>query len=169
GARSVCDRAARLDVDAAVQLGILRAAGHEDAREGRGDAGCVCRRDRCRADVPAAARQSCRPAARTGRDRARSGRRRMVRVVRPAALAQIGLLASTSTRLYNSAFFALQDTKTPAKVAAMRVVFAAGIGAGLMFLLQRVSLAGQPLGPVGIALGAGAGAWFEWFALRRSL
>ena len=28
---------------------------------------------------------------------------------------------------------------------------------------------GQPLGPVGIALGAGAGAWFEWFALRRSL
>lgn len=81
----------------------------------------------------------------------------------------IGLLASTSTRLYNSAFFALQDTKTPAKVAAMRVVFAAGIGAGLMFLLQRVSLAGQPLGPVGIALGAGAGAWFEWFALRRSL
>lgn len=81
----------------------------------------------------------------------------------------IGLLASTSTRLYNSAFFALQDTKTPAKVATARVILAAAIGAGLMFLLQRVTVAGQPLGPVGIAIGAGVGAWLEWYVLRRSL
>ncbi len=81
----------------------------------------------------------------------------------------IGLLASTSTRLYNSAFYALQDTKTPAKVAAARVVIAVTIAAGLMFLLQRVTVAGQSLGPVGIALGAGVGAWFEFFVLRRSL
>src|SRR5690606_24830657 len=81
----------------------------------------------------------------------------------------IALLASTSTRLYNSAFYALQDTKTPAKVAAARVVIAVTMAAGLMFLLQRVTIAGQPLGPVGIALGAGVGAWFEYFVLRRSL
>ena len=30
----------------------------------------------------------------------------------------LGLLASTSTRIYQSAFFALRDTKTPARVAA---------------------------------------------------
>lgn len=81
----------------------------------------------------------------------------------------IGLLASTATRLYNSAFFALQDTKTPAKVAAARVTIAAAIGAALMFLLQRVTVAGEPLGPVGIAIGAGIGAWFELIVLRRSL
>ncbi len=81
----------------------------------------------------------------------------------------IGLLASTATRLYNSAFFALQDTKTPAKIAAARVTLAAAVGAGLMLLLQRYTLAGQPLGPVGIAIGAGVGAWFELLLLRRSL
>jgi putative peptidoglycan lipid II flippase len=41
----------------------------------------------------------------------------------------IGLLASTATRLYSSAFFALHDTKTPAKIAMARVLVSVLVGA----------------------------------------
>lgn len=81
----------------------------------------------------------------------------------------IGLLASTATRLFSSAFFALQDTKTPAKFAVLRVLLAAALGAGLMLLLQPIEIAGHPMGPVGLAIGAGTAAWVEWAFLRRSL
>jgi putative peptidoglycan lipid II flippase len=96
----------------------------------------------------------------------------------------LGLLASTSTRIYQSAFFALRDTKTPARVAALRVLMAAVCGAVLMLQFQPVTIrsltipgglfadlhvAGSQLGPVGLALGAAAGAWLEWTLLYRSL
>jgi putative peptidoglycan lipid II flippase len=96
----------------------------------------------------------------------------------------LGLLASTSTRLYQSAFFALRDTKTPARVAGVRVLSSAIVGAVLMVQFETVSLEaitvpagifgavtvdGLPLGPVGLALGAAAGAWLEWALLRRRL
>jgi putative peptidoglycan lipid II flippase len=95
-----------------------------------------------------------------------------------------GLLASTTTRVYQSTFFALRDTKTPARVAALRVVAAAVAGALLMLqfepltvagrtfsagYLARFSAGGVPLGPVGLALGAAIGAWLEWTLLRVSL
>jgi putative peptidoglycan lipid II flippase len=96
----------------------------------------------------------------------------------------LGLLASTSTRIYQSAFFALRDTKTPARVATLRVLMAAVCGAVLMLQFQPVTIraltipgglftdlrvAGSALGPVGLALGAAAGAWLEWTLLYRSL
>jgi len=96
----------------------------------------------------------------------------------------LGLLASTSTRIYQSAFFALRDTKTPARVATMRVLMAAICGAALMLQFQPITIgsltipgglftdvrvAGSTLGPVGLALGAAAGAWLEWTLLYRSL
>lgn len=96
----------------------------------------------------------------------------------------IGLLASTTTRVYQSTFFALRDTKTPARVAALRVVAAAVAGALLMLqfepltiaghtiaagYLANINAAGVPLGPVGLALGAALGAWLEWTLLRVSL
>ena len=96
----------------------------------------------------------------------------------------MGLLASTSTRIYQSAFFALRDTKTPARVATMRVLMAAVCGSVLMLQFQPVTIrsltipagifadirvAGLPLGPVGLALGAAAGAWLEWALLYRGL
>jgi putative peptidoglycan lipid II flippase len=95
-----------------------------------------------------------------------------------------GLLASTSTRIYQSAFFALRDTKTPARIAGVRVLAAALAGALLMVQFETVtvgaiaipagvfadaSVAGIPLGPVGLALGAAIGAWLEWTLLRRHL
>jgi putative peptidoglycan lipid II flippase len=96
----------------------------------------------------------------------------------------LGLLASTSTRIYQSAFFALRDTKTPARVATMRVLMAALCGAVLMLQFQSVTIgsltipgglfthvrvAGSSLGPVGLALGAAAGAWLEWTLLYLNL
>jgi putative peptidoglycan lipid II flippase len=95
-----------------------------------------------------------------------------------------GLLASTTTRIYQSAFFALRDTKTPARVAVLRVVTSAIAGGVLMTQFETVTLGpitipagvfaavqvnGLPLGPVGLALGASAGAWLEWVLLRARL
>jgi putative peptidoglycan lipid II flippase len=96
----------------------------------------------------------------------------------------LGLLASTTTRVYQSAFFALRDTKTPARVAGLRVLAAAIAGALLMLqfeavtvggvtiqagVFSSVNITGIPLGPVGLALGAAVGAWLELGLLRREL
>lgn len=81
----------------------------------------------------------------------------------------VGLMASTATRLFSSAYFALEDTKTPAKYAAVRVVLAAGLGAALMTVGGNFTVAGNPLGAAGLALGSGIAAWLEWTLLRREL
>ena len=93
----------------------------------------------------------------------------------------IGLLASTSTRLYASALYAMNDTRTPARIAVLRVLVAAAVGAVLMFLLERYAIAEatlaitpntgettlRPLGAAGLALGSGVAAWLELALLRR--
>jgi putative peptidoglycan lipid II flippase len=94
----------------------------------------------------------------------------------------LGLLASTATRLYSSAFFALQDTRTPAKLAVVRVVTSALLGGTLMVLLEPVQIRGftiglgsaitvmgNPIGTAGLAAGTGLAAWLEWTLLRRAL
>ena len=81
----------------------------------------------------------------------------------------VGLLASTNTRLFSSAFFALHDTKTPARIALVRVLLSAAIALPLMFALDRVELWGKPLGPAGLSFGAGCAAWVEWALLKRNL
>lgn len=96
----------------------------------------------------------------------------------------VGMLASTSGRIYQTAFFALRDTRTPARVAGVRVLTSAIAGGALMLQFEPVTLGsltvaaglfgdlrigGLPLGPVGLALGAAVGAWLEWALLRGSL
>jgi putative peptidoglycan lipid II flippase len=96
----------------------------------------------------------------------------------------LGLLASTTTRVYQSAFFALRDTATPARVAVARVVVALAAGAVLMVQFEPVTVfgiaippgafasldaLGLPLGPLGLAIGATVGAWLEWALLKRAL
>ncbi|HUG41043.1 MAG TPA: murein biosynthesis integral membrane protein MurJ [Longimicrobiales bacterium] len=81
----------------------------------------------------------------------------------------VGLVASTATRLFSSSFFALGDTRTPAIYAAVRVLLAAGLGAGLMLLGRNFEVAGHPLSPAGLALGSGIASWVEWSLLRRAL
>ncbi len=91
----------------------------------------------------------------------------------------LGMVATTAGRLLQNAFYALNDTKTPAKIAVWRVAVSAVIGAGLMFLLDRFSVAqvigvsndGDPLrlGAVGLALGSAVGAWVELWRLVGAL
>ncbi|HSC15721.1 MAG TPA: murein biosynthesis integral membrane protein MurJ [Gammaproteobacteria bacterium] len=95
-----------------------------------------------------------------------------------------GLLASTTTRIYQSAFFALRDTVTPARAAVVRVIVALTTGAVLMVQFESITVLGLtipaglfasfdalglPLGPLGLAAGASLGAWVEWALLKRAL
>ncbi|HEX9953129.1 MAG TPA: murein biosynthesis integral membrane protein MurJ [Rubricoccaceae bacterium] len=92
----------------------------------------------------------------------------------------LGLPATTASRLLQNAFYALGDTKTPARLAVWRLAVATVVGAGLMVVLERLSVTdvvgiaarpGEPLrlGAVGLALGASLGAWTELWALVRTL
>lgn len=94
----------------------------------------------------------------------------------------LGLIPSTATRVFQSTFFALRDTATPARIAVIRVLAAAVAGGALMTQLEPVSVLGVtipsafvqytgslPLGPVGLALGAALGAWLEWRLLKSRL
>jgi len=89
----------------------------------------------------------------------------------------LGLPASAASRLFQNAFFALGDTRTPARIAAQRVAVAAAVGVPAMLALDRVALAEVApalgsdlrLGALGLALGSAAGAWFELARLLRGL
>lgn len=106
-----------------------------------------------------------------------------------------GLLAATSSRLLQSALYALGDTRTPALASVARFAVAAAAGAVLMFQFDRLRLAGGGvaglaalpapltplpeavraaggdlrLGAVGLALASGASAWLERLWLARRL
>ena len=89
-----------------------------------------------------------------------------------------GLLASSFSRLLQNAFFALRDTKTPARIAAVRLVASALVGGGLMFVFDRYSVSevlgladGKNLhfGAVGLSLSAGLASWWEFWRLRAAL
>ncbi len=81
----------------------------------------------------------------------------------------IGLLAMTLGRLYASAFWALHDTRTPLKFAAIRVALGASLGA--LFAFEGPHLLGLPprWGLAGLTLGAGLAGWVEMLLLRRAL
>lgn len=81
----------------------------------------------------------------------------------------LGLPASASSRLLSSAFYALRDTKTPARIAYTRVAVSAAIGVALMVPADRFGFESLRLGAAGLALGASVGAWLEYVLLRRAL
>jgi putative peptidoglycan lipid II flippase len=89
-----------------------------------------------------------------------------------------GILATTTSRLLQNTFYALGDTRSPARIAAMRVGTSVLMALPLMYLLDRVPLSalvgplpGAPLflGSVGLSLASGFGAWMELYQLRRAL
>jgi putative peptidoglycan lipid II flippase len=81
----------------------------------------------------------------------------------------LGIPASAQSRLLSSAFYALRDTRTPARIAYLRVVLSLGVGAMLMFPMDRVEVGPLRLGAAGLALGATLAAWIELVLLRRAL
>jgi putative peptidoglycan lipid II flippase len=100
------------------------------------------------------------------------------------AASTIGLLVSTLSRLYSSAFYAMHDTKTPFRIALARVSVGAGLALLFAFPLRWMfpalaQAAGLPipqvpggalaLGVVGITTASAIGAWVEFLLLRRGI
>ena len=81
----------------------------------------------------------------------------------------VGLVAGTLGRLYASAFYALQDTRTPLVFATARVL----LSAALAYVSVRYGPGwfGVPveIGAVGITATTGFAAWLEYLLLRRAL
>ena len=81
----------------------------------------------------------------------------------------VGLLASTMGRLYSSAFYALHDTRTPLRFAAVRVTIGLALGAFLALYGPRVLGIAPRWGAAGITMASGIGAWIELALLRSAL
>lgn len=90
----------------------------------------------------------------------------------------VGLPASTSSRVLQAGFYARGDTRTPARIAVLRVATSLLIGLPAMLWLDRLRLGDLAaleapgsvlrLGAVGLGLAATLAAWFELGALRRA-
>ncbi len=90
-----------------------------------------------------------------------------------------GLLATVMSRLLQNAFYARKNTKTPARIAVVRVVVSTVVAIPVMLLLDGIAvgdIAGSEaggralyLGSFGLAVGATAGAWIELWRLQRSM
>lgn len=90
----------------------------------------------------------------------------------------LGLVATTWSRLMQNAFYAFRDTKTPARIAVLRVSVSALLALGLMFWFDGYSLEALGidqgnevlrLGALGLAIAASVGAWVELATLRLRL
>jgi putative peptidoglycan lipid II flippase len=110
------------------------------------------------------------------------------------AVFSLSLPATTSSRLLQNGLYALDDARTPARVAAMSVILAAIVGLAFMFPLDRLVVGPDGiegwsdvfafgplpeaarnaadvahLGIVGLAIGAAVSRWFEYRLLSRAL
>ena len=81
----------------------------------------------------------------------------------------IGLLATTLGRLYASAHYALQDTRTPLRYAIARVVVTGLLGYFCALPLPPLLGIEARFGVVGLTASAGLAGWLEFALLRRSL
>jgi putative peptidoglycan lipid II flippase len=81
----------------------------------------------------------------------------------------VGLLASTSGRLYSSAFYALRNTRTPLRFAVIRVSLTLALGYLCALPLPRLIGISQRWGAAGLTLSAGIAGWVEFLLLRRAL
>ncbi len=81
----------------------------------------------------------------------------------------VGLLASTLGRLYSSTYYALHDTRTPLRYAAIRVFLTILLGYLCSIPLPRLLGIGQQWGAAGLTASAGVSGWIEFVLLRRTL
>lgn len=83
--------------------------------------------------------------------------------------ASVGLLATTSGRLYASAFYSLGDTRTPLRFAIVRVALTTLLGYLAAFPLPAWVGLEPRWGVAGLTASAGAAGWVEFVLLRRAL
>lgn len=81
----------------------------------------------------------------------------------------VGLLASTSGRLYSSTFYAMRDTKTPLRYAIVRVILTTVLGYLFALVLPPMLGLDPKLGAAGLTASAGLAGWVEFFLLRREM
>jgi putative peptidoglycan lipid II flippase len=81
----------------------------------------------------------------------------------------VGLLAATLGRLYNSAYYALHDTRTPLRFAVVRVALTTVLG--FLFAIPLPPLLGLEArwGAAGLTASAGIAGWVEFLLLQRTL
>ena len=83
--------------------------------------------------------------------------------------ASIGLLATSLARLYSSAFYALHDTRSPLRMALVRVAIAAGLGVLAGVYAPRMLGIASQWGAAGLALASSIAGWVEFLLLRGRL
>ena len=91
----------------------------------------------------------------------------------------LGLLATAMSRLLQNAFYARKNTRTPARIAVVRVVVSTVVAVPTMLLLDGIAVGDVAgfaaegrtlyLGSLGLAVGATTGAWIELWRLQRSM
>ncbi len=81
----------------------------------------------------------------------------------------VGLIATTVGRLYASAFYALGDTKTPARFAFVRIGLVVALGFAMALGVPPLLGVDRSWGTAGLTLSAGMAGWVEFALLRRAL
>jgi putative peptidoglycan lipid II flippase len=81
----------------------------------------------------------------------------------------VGLLASTLGRLYSSTYYALRDTRTPLRFAAIRVALTTVLGYLCAIRLPPLIGLDPEWGVAGLTSSAGVAGWVEFTLLRRTL
>lgn len=99
----------------------------------------------------------------------RFGHQQVIFVWAVLAGSAVGLLASTSGRLYSSAFYALRNTRTPLKFAVLRVSLTFALGYFFAIPLPRMLGLDQRWATAGLTASAGIASWLEYLLLRHSL
>jgi putative peptidoglycan lipid II flippase len=81
----------------------------------------------------------------------------------------VGLLATTVSRLYVSAFYAMGDTRTPTRFAVIRVALVAALGYVMAVWVPPLLGLPRSWGTAGLTVSAGIAGWVEFALLRRAL
>ena len=81
----------------------------------------------------------------------------------------VGMLAATMSRLYNSTYYALSDTRTPLRFALVRVTLTLVLGYLCAIVLPPELGVARRWGVAGLSTSAGIAAWVEFSLLRWTL
>lgn len=81
----------------------------------------------------------------------------------------VGLIASTTGRLYSSTYYAFRDTRTPLRYALIRVALTTILGYVFAFYVPGWLNLAEVWGAAGLTASAGIAGWLEMVLLRRTL